>query len=205
MSEKFQLKGGISEQNLDITKLAEISGDRKLEDILNQAKQYQIDATYHGRAHYKAADIASQWQNRLGIPVVVITSIVATSIFATISSNPAVVWKLAAGLLSVLAAVLSALQTFFKFSKVAETHRSAGASYGAVRRELDIFNLRYVDGTDTDRPSALKELDRISSRLSELASESPGVSAKPFRLAVKEIEGEQGKLPTSVARIHDRV
>ncbi|MCP4113052.1 MAG: hypothetical protein GY749_47245 [Desulfobacteraceae bacterium] len=56
-----------------------------MEDFIKQAGQYRTDAIYNARAHYKAADIASKWRNRLGIPVVVTTSIVGTSIFATIN------------------------------------------------------------------------------------------------------------------------
>ena len=106
-----------------------------MEKILNQAKQYRIDVTYAGRAHYKAADIAFQRHNMLGIPVVAITAIVATSVFTTISADPGIGWKIATGLVSILASVLSAMQTFFKHSEDAEKHRSAGALYGALRRE----------------------------------------------------------------------
>ncbi len=171
-----------------------------MDDILKQAEQYRTDVTYNGRAHYKAADIASKWQNRLGIPVVVTTSIVGTSIFATINSNPGVGWKIGAGTISLLAAVLASLQTFFKFSELAEKHRIAGANYGAARREIDIFNLQYTGQKDSDRSAALEHLQKIASNLSRLASESPRVPDNAFKLAIKEIEG---KLPTSVNRIHD--
>ncbi|MCP4352777.1 MAG: hypothetical protein GY795_45570 [Desulfobacterales bacterium] len=50
-----------------------------MENFIKQAEQYRTDAIYNGRAHYKAADIASKWRNRLGIPVVT-TSIVGTSL-----------------------------------------------------------------------------------------------------------------------------
>jgi hypothetical protein len=142
-------------------------------------------------------------KNRLGIPIVVTTSTVATSILATIGSNPTPGWKIAAGLLSLLAAVLSIQKTFFKLAEVAERRQSAGASYGTVRRGLDIFILRVPDADDTDRRSALWVLERISSRLSELTSESPTIPDGAFQQAIEEIEEERDKLPTSAARLGD--
>ncbi len=41
------------------------------------------------------------------------------------------------GLVSVLAATLTGLQTFLKFSERAEKHRTVAARYGALRREIE--------------------------------------------------------------------
>ena len=174
-----------------------------MDDILKQAKQYRVDATYTGRAHYKAADIASERNNLLGIPVIIATAVVGTSIFATLSGSPDIAWKITAGIVSLLAATLSALQTFFKFSETAERHRAAGAAYGALRRDVELFLLKYSEAEVDARSSALQELERLSSKLSELASGSPRIPDGAFQRAIKEIEGERGRLPTSVAKIHE--
>jgi hypothetical protein len=162
-----------------------------------------LDATYTGRAHYKAADISSEWNNRLGIPVIITTAIVGTAIFATLSSNPDITWKIVAGIISLLAATLSALQTFFKFAEAMERHRTAGAAYGAIRRDIELFLLKYSEAKGDARSLALQELERLTSKLSELASGSPRIPDRAFHRAVREIEGERGKLPTSVAKIHE--
>lgn len=169
-----------------------------MEDLLEQAKQYRIDAMYSGQAHYRAATIASQWHTWLGLPVVVTTSIVATSIFATINAIPSTGWKIAAGVVSLLAAVLSALQTFFNFSEMPEKHKLAGASYGELRRELEVFLLRYADGKSADRSAAIETLNDILSRFSDLATKSPSVPDRAFRAAVRLIQEQHDKLPTSI-------
>ena len=130
-------------------------------DVLDQAEWYRKHAAITGRGHYLASDVALRRQNWFGIPVVVTTVIVGTSIFATISTDPAIGWKIAAGLITLAAAILSALQTFFKFSEVAERHKASGASYGALRRRFDLFLLRHGGGDEVHRELALDELEAI--------------------------------------------
>ena len=65
------------------------------------------------RAHYLAGKHHAGLNAWLGVPVVVTSTIVGTTIFATLSKEPAVEWRIVTGLLAVSAAVLAALQTFF--------------------------------------------------------------------------------------------
>ena len=172
-----------------------------MDDILEQARRYRTDITYNGRAHYKAADNAAAGHNWLGIPVIVATAIVGTSIFATLASNPALGWKIIAGLISLVATTLAALQTFFKFSEAAERHRAAGAAFAALRRRVDLFLLRFANDADADRTEALRELEKITTDLSQLAGGSPRIPATAYRLALSEIKSEKDRLPTSIAGI----
>ena len=82
----------------------------------------------------------------LGIPVVVLTTLVGTSAFASLSKahgdsitflgvDPDVV-LLVVGTISVLAAVLSSLQTFLRYATRAEGHRIAALRYETLRRDM---------------------------------------------------------------------
>ncbi len=172
-----------------------------MKDIIEKAEQYKIDATYNSRAHYKAVDLASRRNTIIGVPVVITTSIVATSIFATLNSNPDIKWKLTTGVVSIAAVVLSALQTFFKFSARAEKHRANGVNYSSLRRQIEHFILKYNDVSNDKREQSLVDLEVISQRLSQLAADSIPIPPKAYKLAVKEIKSEAGKIPTSVGRI----
>ena len=174
-----------------------------MDDIIKKAEQYKIDATYNGRAHYKAVEIASKKGNLIGVPAVVASSIVATSIFATLNTNPQIEWKLATGFLSIATAILSALQTFFKFSDKAEKHRVAGAKYSGLRRNIEHFILTYSGKDLSAREDALKEIKLIGESLTKLAEDSFPVPQKAYDLAIKEISEESGVIPTSVGNVHD--
>lgn len=122
----------------------------------------------------------------LGVPVIIATTIVGTAIFGTLQENPHVAWKIAAGLFSLLAAVLSALQTSLKYSELSEKHKSAGARYASMRRRLDVFILKYQNESEKDRLIALKEFEEIAIKFGELAEESPSIPDKLYQQAERE-------------------
>lgn len=161
-----------------------------MQEILRQAEVYRENALCTGLAHYKSAEKAERMHNWFGIPVVVTTTIVGTTLFVTISSEPGTLLRLVAGLTSLFAAVLASLQTFFKFSERSQKHKAAGANYSALRKEIEIFKLRYGENQNSDKGGALLELDRIAKRLAELASSSPNVKDKTYKSARREIKGE---------------
>lgn len=92
---------------------------------------------YAQYAHYEAAkafDCMNYW---LGIPVVVLSTFVGTSVFASLGKLVDATVQISIGLISVLAATLASLQTFLRFSERAEKHRVAASKYGALRREIE--------------------------------------------------------------------
>ena len=126
-------------------------------------------------AHYEHADALSRRERWLGLPVILITAIVGTSVFASVSAQTvSTEAKLAVGLLSVLAAVLSSLQTFFKFAERSEKHRTAAVRFSAIRRRLEMLYAQNRTTYDKDY------LDTLRESLDALAQESPNVPAKIY-------------------------
>lgn len=158
-----------------------------MEDIIRLLETYSKNAVLNRAGHYRAANDARIKHYWLGIPSIIISTAIGTSIFASLNSNPQNGLKIIVGLVSFLSAVLSSLQTFFKFSELAERHRVAGAAYGDIKRKLDILKLQYSTKDQTFRDEALNEMKLISESLGELAKESPGIPDKAFRQA-KRIE-----------------
>jgi len=156
-----------------------------MKDILSRCQKYQLYCTHIARAHYMVCENAAKWNNRLGVPVTVITAIIGTSIFGTINNDPAIGWKIVAGLMSLSAAILSALQTTFKFSELAEKHKIAGNRFSGLRRQIEFFILKYSDEDKKNcdiafenRDTALKDLEKIIKNYSALAEESPVIPTK---------------------------
>ena len=141
------------------------------------AEDYRHYAQKKSNAHYRMSETAKARHNQLGIPVTVATTVVGTAIFATINSPTQSIWiQVAAGLLSLAAAVLAALQTFFNFSDVASQHKDAAASYEATRHQLDWFilsNARFQAESNLDEP--LKALREIAAGLDEVAKKAPSI------------------------------
>ena len=85
--------------------------------------------------HALAARFYEKMNWKLGVPVVILTAIVGASVFATLEKTDLLWLKVATGLLSVLAVVLSSLQTFLGFGERAAAHKAAADRFGQLARE----------------------------------------------------------------------
>lgn len=122
--------------------------------------------------HYAAAASLRRWTYALGIPVVVLSAAVGTSVFASLSADEglSIAVRTALASLSVLAAILAGLQTFFGFAERGEKHRSVAARYGVVRREVEAL-LAGPGG-----PIPAETMDRIRGAIDALAVDAPHLS-----------------------------
>jgi len=157
------------------------------EDLLKKAKDYRWYAQKASNSHYDMAERAEIRHKRLGIPVTVLTAIVGTAIFATLSSPTRSLWmQIATGLLSLTATVLAALHTFLNYSEEPAQHKSAAVKFEAVQHRSDIFILKIAAG-DLQRDAALKEFEEIGQTLHDISAQAPTVpdsvydSAHPIR------------------------
>ncbi|BCX67955.1 SLATT domain-containing protein [Pseudomonas izuensis] len=148
-----------------------------VKNLFSTAEDYRHYAQKKSNAHYRMSEKAKSKHNFLGIPVAASTTIVGTTIFTTLNSTSQNLYvQIGIGLLSLSAAVLAALQTFFNFGDVATQHKQAAASYEAVRHELDIFLLRHgalCEDEPLDAP--LKELREIAAELDDIVKKAPSV------------------------------
>jgi len=133
-------------------------------------------------AHYKMADKLAHRERLLGIPVIIISALIGTAVFASVAAQAiSPLEKIAVGMFSLVATVLSALQTFFRYSERSEKHRSAGARFASVRRKLEVI---YAQQTETQERSYVSTLRE---ELDRLAEQSPNVPVKVFEAIKNDI------------------
>ncbi|NRA39032.1 MAG: SLATT domain-containing protein [Planctomycetes bacterium] len=162
-----------------------------MDDVLEKAEEYKTNAGRLRLGHYIAAEKASRMNKALGIPSVVVSAIVATSIFSTMSEDVDIMWRISTGIIALVAAVLVSLQTFLNYDDLAERHHKSAARYYNVARRLDIFYLHYHDKDDSLKDTAITELREITETLAELSSDSPSLTEKVFAAAVHRKSCEQ--------------
>ncbi len=107
-----------------------MEANKLLEEWLYRIRRIQ-------QAHYEAATHFVRLNYWLGVPAIVLSATVGTSVFATLQRDTDVKIKIAVGIASVAAAILMALQTFLHYAERAEKHRTVGVRYGAMRREIE--------------------------------------------------------------------
>ena len=139
----------------------ELSKDELLGDWYRRIRYAQF-------AHYESAKLFDRINYWLGIPVVVLSTLVGTSVFANIGRLADPRLQILIGLVSVAAATLASLQTFFRFAEKAEKHRTAAAKYGALRREVE-ETLALQTHTAPETIVALRQ------RIDRLAEEAPQI------------------------------
>lgn len=113
------------------------------------------------KCHYLASHRFDRYNYYLGVPTILITALVGTSVFASLQTSYSKSSVILVGLVSVLGAVLSSLQTFLSFNERAERHRSAGARFGALGRKLELLLSEKVEFSHEEAMSLKEEIDRL--------------------------------------------
>ncbi|MBX7134799.1 MAG: SLATT domain-containing protein [Fimbriimonadaceae bacterium] len=158
------------------SELGRLDGDTTLLlKIWNRRAVIALDAHYDGARYY------GRRNNLVGIPATIFATIVGSSVFATLEKEIRLEFQIAVGVLSIAAAILTALQTFWAYSEKAEKHRLTGARYGAIARELEHL-LALPSDTRTANPETLTVLRR---RLDGISEEAPRLPEKLWAEARK--------------------
>jgi hypothetical protein len=106
-------------------------------DALTLLEQWHNGIRIAQIAHSRAAAHYKLLGRMLGVPVTILTLVVGTSIFVTLTSSKDERVLLLVGVISMLAAVLSGLQTFLNYTELAVKHHAAGNKYGQLRRRAE--------------------------------------------------------------------
>jgi hypothetical protein len=157
------------------------------DEVIEKAKESLRYAIIKCHGHYLCADRSGSTHMWFGVPVIVTTTVVGTSLFATLSqSGVNVVVGMAAGLISLLASILSSLQTFFRFAEKAEQHKAAAAGFENLRTQLELFLLRYPQITEANRGTALETLEKILQGFADLSRQAPPIPDRIYDAAKRE-------------------
>ena len=132
----------------------------------------RITAAQH--AHYYLMTQLRRRNLMLGIPVIVLTAAVGTALFSSIANGDtaAPVWaKITAGVISALAGVLAAIQTFMKFSERAEKHAVAADWLAAIRRDLEVVSAT----PEAARGDPTVVLAKLRKEINRIAQSAPAI------------------------------
>jgi len=135
----------------------------------------RVAAAQH--AHYSLMTQLRRRNLALGIPVVVLSAAVGTTLFATVSDSSDKVslgLRVFAGAISALAGVLAAIQTFLKFSERAEKHGVAADWLAAMRRDIDLVRAT----PEVQRGEPVKVLGDLRKEINKIAQTAPGIGER---------------------------
>jgi hypothetical protein len=161
--------------------------------IIEKATGYHKTASDKAHCHFVMSENAGRENLSMGLLTTIFSTIVGTTIFANLADKDKtpIHWlQIATGFLSVAAAVLAALQTFFKFSDVSAHNKTAAIGYEKVKLSIDIFLLTYDPGsTQTDQ--AIAELKAITLDLEKIDDSSPSIPDSVYNKVINKAKKSQ--------------
>jgi hypothetical protein len=154
----------------------------KVEELLQEWRKRVYAAQ---TAYYEVAEQLARRNYQLGIPVVIVSSLVGTAVFADWSKVSAYRWWV--GSVSILAAVLASLQTFLKFGESATLHGAAADWFAAIRRDIE-----EVLALPPELRGDPKEcLDKIRQEMNKAGQKSPELSESLWRKTARRFGVEE--------------
>ena len=145
-----------------------------------------------------------RWERGLSLVLVTINAIIGGSIFTSISDSPLTIYlQVFAGVLSLVAAVLTAWKTELKWAERSEGHRNAARGFEKISHRF-VEQLEMVQGCPVDKDGKLlKEWSDTIKAWEELESESPQITAADYEKWDKETRGRQIGREMSYININD--
>lgn len=89
------------------------------------------------RDHSAACDVYEHRDGLYGVGSTALTAIVGSTLFVTLQNTTSEAIRIIAGLVAIVAAIASGIQTFAKYGQLAERYRQASRGYSAVARRID--------------------------------------------------------------------
>jgi hypothetical protein len=128
------------------------------------------------RLNYETGNLYAEYHYIVGIATIIVSAIVSSSFFSQNNSYTNII-----GILSMLVGILTALQTFFRFSEKAEKYKAISAKYGATRRQLE----KLIAQIDINKSELDRQLESIKTTMDDLAMNSLNI---PSRIKVKQVK-----------------
>lgn len=135
-------------------------------------------------SHYKTSASFNLRNRILGGCVVIFSVSVGTAVFSDLAKHDDDLVRNIIGLVSVIAAVLSSLQTSLKYEERAEKHRSSAVRYGHLRRELEQF----IAVMPQQEPEIVQELTDFRHRWDAAAEEAPTLPQRIHGKVIKALK-----------------
>jgi hypothetical protein len=142
--------------------------------VLDHLRAVHDTAAISQHAHYELATKFARFNVWFGVPVVALTTLIGTSVFATLQQNVRTSLRVIVGAVSVVAAVLASLQTFLRFQERSERHRAAAELWSQIRRETERMLALHPDYL-AERSDPKSYLDSLGEKLDRVAGQSPEI------------------------------
>jgi len=149
-------------------------------DLLNKWNKRLREGQF---SHYQAERYYKKYHYFFGVPAMILgiisgSAIYLYGVFLDVNALGVIV-----GISSFLSSLLIAIQTFVKFSELAEKHLSAAVKYGVLRREVERIKALTVSGDDAS--DIKSQVLYLKDQIDDIASGSLNISRRIWKKSIK--------------------
>jgi hypothetical protein len=130
------------------------------ENSVNLIEDWHTRVKVNQNAHYGTAQRFNKLHYAIGLPAIILSAIAGATLLIEVT-DPRI--RIMVGLIGLLAAVLSGVQTFYSHAKRAEIHRVTAIQLGQLRRDIE----KLEKFPPKDRITQAKLIKQISDRIYE--------------------------------------
>lgn len=158
----------------------------RLSAVMNLLETWRKRVRTNQRIHYVRAEQLERMHRLLGVPAILISAIVGTSILVTLKQDISLWPRVVAGFISYLGAALASLQTFFRFGERASQHQMVGAHFGAIHRCIE----KTQAFPPTTLEAAEKLVDDLRKQMDDLPKQAPSIPDRVWKHIGNELTPE---------------
>lgn len=129
---------------------------------------WKLRVNDHQKANIALAIKHNKYHYWIGLPAIILTAIAAATLLAVAEGSRI---RITVGIVGIIAAILSAIQTFYSQAKRAENHRFVASQLVHIRRDIEIFE-RFVPDRKSEREQRFREIDE---RISQIEEDAPAI------------------------------
>ncbi|MDH4260077.1 MAG: SLATT domain-containing protein [Gammaproteobacteria bacterium] len=176
-----------------------------MKDILATAEEYREVVAKRAIAHEKSAEWHRKRGAQLGVSATILSAVVGTTIFATITSQMgldgkgsitfpqggiALLLYIVVFAPLVLAPVLTGVHAYVNDPEQAAKHKRSWAGYYRLQQRIDLLLLKYGDANaqGDEREEAIKELEAVSKEIESLCDDSITLTTRAYADADAEMQ-----------------
>jgi hypothetical protein len=157
------------------------------DDVVELLEKWKRRIRAAHKAHYRDAVTLEKRQRHLGLIVVALSTLVGTSLFASLASNNSdIAIKIVTGLLSIAATILAALHTFLNYSERRVNHLMASAQLSSLKKRIE-----EVLVVEEDHEALKRFIHDVRSEWDSVTNSAPLLSDKAFSAEIAHGVSEQ--------------
>ena len=161
-----------------------------MEALIEKVNHYRRNYSIIARAHYLSASYLESLNAWLGIPALLLSIAICTTLSLSGSEGFPQIIITIAGVASLFVALLTGLQVFIRASERSMEHRAAGARFADVRRRLELMSIKFQNNDNNNFNDCIYELENMLVELRELGALCPKIPDQYYRKAEREYKIE---------------